>query len=79
MEQLTEDKILEFGYTNPKRLPDGKWAAIKDMMFTTGLFYNLDMAGYERRWCYETHQEALDALNEWDGTGKPSGNWLAEK
>lgn len=77
--KLTKEMIIEYGYDQPKQLPNGEWAALMDMLFTTGLFHNLDTMGYECRWCYATRQEAVEALENWEGIGKPTGEWLAEK
>lgn len=52
---------------------------LMDFMFTTGLIIGMDKIGYFGRYCYKTRQEALDALNSWDGSGDPPGSWIKYK
>jgi hypothetical protein len=35
--------------------------------------------GYEYRFCYKNHNEAVKALEVWEGTGDPPGNWIKQK
>ena len=66
------------GYTD-LRLISGKMCGLYRFMFTTGLMVGLDAAGYERRYCFESREDALAALEAWDGEGHPSGPWIKLK
>jgi hypothetical protein len=71
-------RLLAFGYTDLKTIR-GKTCGLHRFLFTTGLMVGLDATGYERRYCFERHEDALAALSEWDGTGHPSGPWIKMK
>lgn len=51
------------GYTNIKII-DGKYYGIHRFLFTTGLVVGLDSTGYESRFCYPNHTDAIKALEE---------------
>ena len=68
--------MLRSGYTHCRHLPDGTLIGLKAMWFTCDLFVGLDVAGYARRYCYESQAIALDAFERWVGTGDPPGNWI---
>lgn len=56
---------------------NGSVVCICRFAFTWGILAELTMVGYERRWCYPTKQEALDALEEWMCNDEEEpGNWL---
>ena len=52
---------------------NGRNAAIMPFMFTWAIIADLTRTGYEDRWCYETLQDAIAALSEWNGEGEPEG------
>ncbi len=77
-----EKQIIElerYGYQNVRLLPSGFFAGVMAQMFTTALFVGLDATGYQRRYCYESDEDAISALAAWDGTDDPPGNWIKEK
>ncbi len=78
-----EERLMKFlkeqGYSHLKKLPDGRLLGLMRMCFTVGLFVNLNRSGYSYRYCYGTHDEALDAITEWDGEGDAPGEWKAKK
>lgn len=67
------------GYSHVLKMPGGDLAGIADMIYTTGLVVGLTDVGYQRRYCYEKKQAAIDALLSWDGRGDPPGLWIKEK
>lgn len=67
------------GYEHVRQLPNGQWAGLQKMAFTTGLMVGLDEQEYQRRYCYEHETDAFVALAIWDGTGDPQGPWIKEK
>ena len=66
-------------YTNLKILSNGELAGIHRFMFTYGLVVGLTENGYRTRFCYETKEDAVDALSSWDGIGFPPGFWIKQK
>lgn len=70
--------LAENGYTNIRKVGQ-QLCGLQCFMFTTGLMVGLDANGYQRRYCYEHREEALEALKTWDGTGHPSGPWIKMK
>lgn len=74
-----QSKFEEYGYTPVKQLADGRWIGVYNMAYTTGLFVDLDEAGYDHRYCYEHRRDTVAALEAWDGTGDPPGPWIKQK
>lgn len=70
--------LHSLGYTE-LRVIDGKLCGLQRFLFTTGLVVDLDADGYERRYCYERHEDAEAALAAWDGAGHPPGPWIKLK
>ncbi len=58
---------------------NGEYMATMRMIFTVGLVVGLDEISYKHRYCYHSNEEAVRALNEWDGKGFPPGNWIKRK
>ncbi len=69
----------ENGYTHLRRLSTGEVAGVAQMAFTGGLFVGLTTMSYRTRYCYETLEQAIDALACWDGRNDPSGPWIKRK
>lgn len=67
------------GYSEIREINSKGICGLMDFIFTTGLVIGMNEIGYFGRYCYKTRQEALDALNKWDGSGDPSGNWIKYK
>lgn len=67
--------IRENGYLEPKDLGDGTYACVMPLMFTHAIIRGRmgDLQSYEDRWCYKSAEDALSALNAWDGAGEPDG------
>lgn len=66
-------------YAAVRYMPDGSVAGIMAFIYTTGLCVGITDIGYERRFCYARHIDALEALLAWDGTADPPGPWIKEK
>ena len=76
--------LNEHGYHHLRQLPDGRVIGIMPMMFTIGLFYGIDGGGYTGRYCYpmgtiNAVKKVMEAADNWDGTGDPSGEWIKHK
>lgn len=64
------DHVLD-GYTDYRRLVDGRWIGIHQLMFHWTLHVDIDDGGYNDRWCIDTYDHALEAFLAWDGEGEP--------
>lgn len=73
------DFLVEEGYTHLRQIPGRKYCGLHRMLFTWGLFYGMDQAGYQARYCYPDLRTAIDAINEWDGVNDPPGPWIKHK
>ena len=51
----------------------GRQAGVVPFLFTWAIVADFNSEGYGQRWCYETLQDALGALDDWDGEGEPQG------
>jgi hypothetical protein len=82
---MTDDDFIQamespdIGYKLVRRLPNGKFVGLSPQMFTIGLLVGLDETGYEYRYCYDNWGEAIMAIETWDGTDDPPGNWIVRK
>lgn len=67
--------LAQNGYTHVRRLGD-KCVGLLRFNFTVGLVVGLDWAGHDRRYCYEFAEDAVAALDAWDGQDHPGGPWI---
>jgi len=72
-------KLNREGYTRCRRLPTGEIAGILPQIYTVGLCVGLNEIGYRTRFCYEHRNDALAALESWDGRRDPPGPWIKQK
>jgi hypothetical protein len=73
------DYLKTEGYYNIKEIPERGICGLRDFIFTCGLVIGMDEGGYFGRYCYRTKQEAIDAIESWDGQGDPPGDWVKYK
>ena len=76
---VTAEQIEDFAYKLPPKLPSGEWAALRPMLYSTGLFLGIVAVGCRTRWCYERTDDVITALAAWDGQGDPPGLWVKQK
>lgn len=71
MQWLKEDANI----LHPKPLGDGRWAGLKQMLFTWSIMTGKigDETNVDDRWCYHGLLSAKSALDAWDGKGEPDG------
>lgn len=65
------------GYLATK-VVDGKVYGVTRFIFTTGLVADVTDIGYDHRYCFENHADAVEAFAVWVG-GDPTGNWVKRK
>ncbi|MDM0032374.1 hypothetical protein QTI33_09580 [Variovorax sp. J22P271] len=63
------------GYSHVRQL-GGKWVGLLRFNFTVGLVVGLDGGGYDRRYCFEFAEDAIQSLDAWDGHDHPGGPWI---
>lgn len=78
-EQLKTHLENEEGYIGVKEIEGHGICACLQFLFTIGLVTGIDNFGYKGRWCYGSMVEAVYALDTWDGSGDPPGNWIKYK
>jgi len=54
--------LAENGYFNVRELPDGTFAGLYKLLFTTAICTGLDEMGYAYRWCFDDPVLALTEL-----------------
>ena len=75
-----EQFLTEQGYTDLRMIEGRGLCGIRRFIFTTGLVYGLNMAGYEGRYCYPDKLSAKNALEQWDGVDHPDDDdWIKNK
>ena len=63
------------GYYHIRELPTGV-AALRDYLNTCDIVFGIKGTAYTRRYSYGSKYHAEQALDNWNGTGDPSGPWL---
>lgn len=70
-----EDKVRSLGeYIDVKTLEDGTVVGIGELAFTRAIYFDMDLAGWGRRFCYEDRELALLEYQKLtDGDTEPQG------
>jgi hypothetical protein len=76
---LNTADIIDLGYFPVRQLPDGRWIGVHKMLYSYGLFVDIDEIGYACRYCYEDLTVLLADLVLWNGIGDPPGKWIVRK
>ena len=76
---FTEEFYTENGYFLVREIKGRGICALCRFAFTVGLVIGINSVGYYGRYCYDNLAEATKAIEEWDGTGDPSGDWIKYK
>ena len=71
--------VAELGYGAARIAGDAGVCAVRRLMFTGAIYVGITKDTYLGRYCYATVGEALSALQAWDGSGDPPGNWIKFK
>lgn len=78
MDKALMAQLEREGFYNVRQLACGL-TALRDYVHTTDIVVGIRGTAYAGRYSYPESQSARDALNQWDGTGDPSGPWLKYK
>jgi hypothetical protein len=78
MDNKTLNQLEREGYYHIRVLPVGV-AALRDYVNTCDIVFGITGTAYRGRYSYPEPVSARTALNQWNGTGDPSGPWLKYK
>jgi hypothetical protein len=70
---------LATNYERVRQLPDGSFAALSGLAFTTGVYLGVTRWGYERRYCFVSRAEALAALDALQSEDDEPAGWIARR
>lgn len=74
MTQSSADHPHREGALAQRLLPDGRELVVYPQLFTSRLIVGMpDAQWYDDCWCYHRPEDAIAAMNEWDGKGEPTG------
>lgn len=73
-------RIKELGeYKAVRKLEDGTIIGLGLLFYTVALYVNMDLCGFEKRYCFDDPQKAIDAYNNMKtGDDEPEG-WIAKR
>ncbi len=58
------DFLLDQGYRNIRKLPDGEFVATKKLAYTTAVCSGMDfVTSHKYRWCFSEKSDAVDFVN----------------
>lgn len=67
------------GYTHVRQLPDGTWAGLVSLIYTTGLCVGLTEIGWTRRFCFEDRKMAISELAKLTSVDDEPVGWIARR
>lgn len=77
------DKLLselqQQGFELVRRLPDGSYAALGHLLYTTAIYLGLNAWGYHRRFCFESAVLALQRFNELQSEDDEPQGYIARR
>lgn len=78
--QEFEAEVKRLGeYIDTRTLEDGTVVALGDLMFTRAIYFDCDLVGHSKRFCYEDRTRAVvEFYRLTDGDTYPTG-WIATR
>lgn len=74
---LDTPRIVYPAPITPPQVRKGQgWCGVLPFAYTWAVVVNLSPDHYERRYCYEHQEDAIEGLASWPGEGHPSGPWI---
>lgn len=74
-DQDFRDYLFEQDYTHAKKLPDG-WVGITSFIHTYALCTELDMTGYNKRYCYVNKADCVREYEKMQSVGDVPEGWI---
>lgn len=80
-EQMTPRFFEDIGYEYTRRLADGRIIGIARMRLSMAIHISTGIVGESYRYLYNLDhtQDAINDVQNWDGTGDPPGLWVKKK
>jgi hypothetical protein len=73
------EEWLRMNYREVRKLPDGSYAGIDRLLFTTAIFLDLDRWGWGKRFCFEDHALAAQRFNELQSADDEPQGFIARR
>jgi hypothetical protein len=70
---------LQSSYTAVRKLPDGTFACIHPLMFTTSVILDCEWWGYGRRFCFESPGRAREVFDSLESADDEPTGWIARR
>lgn len=70
---------LAQNYDRVRQLPDGSFATLSPLMFTTGLYLGVNRWGFERRYCFKDSARAVAAFEALQSENDEPTGWIARR
>ena len=83
MTESTESEFLQFltdnKYFNVRKLPDGTYAALYKLMFTTAICTGLSFSGWAYRYCFDDPELAAQELAKLEAMDDEPKGFIARR
>lgn len=79
---MEDDKLaawLAENYAEVRVLPDGSYAGLNRLLYTTAIFLDLDAWGYGRRFCFESAPLARQRFEELQSAEDEPAGYVARR
>lgn len=76
---ITQEFFERMGYRYVRQMKNGKWIGLNKQIYTTRLVVGLDITGYDYGYCYALYDDAVKAIQQYEGEGDPIGPWIKLK
>lgn len=77
--ELLAELKRHWAFTHIKQLADGTIIGLGELMFTRAIYFDVELNGYDRRYCYKDINLAVDQFHAIEsGETRPVG-WIATR
>lgn len=73
------EQWLRDQYPMVRKLPDGSYAALMPLMYTTSVILGCTRWGYGSRFCFEERERATEVLNALQSEDDQPTGWIARR
>jgi len=82
MNKLTDEllkSLNNMGIQHVREIPNQGICGLEGYGYLVSVNCDMDYFGNGYRYCYESFEDAFNAVNNWDGNGHPPGPWIKRK